>query len=110
MPNTLLEDLVDELAGDAAQLSNAMALLFALGGTALANIESESISLNPYTNAVCFDWLVGGEWSSLEVEIYADHFETYLSRDRELRIKHWPSDPKPQAIDRVIKELLAGTV
>ncbi|MXO49684.1 hypothetical protein GRI69_15650 [Erythrobacter vulgaris] len=90
MPDRLLELRVEELASDAAQRGNAIALLSALGGTALAKIESEDISLNPYTNAICFDWLVNGEWDSLEVEIYSDHFETYLSRDQELRINHWP--------------------
>lgn len=109
MPKELLERRVEELAGDAAQRGNAIALLSALESTALGAFESEDISLNPYTKAICFDWLVSGEWDSLEVEIYSDRFETHLSRDQELRINHWPSEPKPQALEKVIGELLAGT-
>ena len=109
MPSRLIERRVKELASDVAQLNNAIALLSSLQGTALSENESDDISLNPYTKAICFDWLVNGEWESLEVEIYSDHFETYLSRDQELRINHWPSEPKPQSLDKVISELLAGT-
>ena len=109
MPSRLIEHRVEELASDAGQRENAIALLSALSGTVLAEIQSDDISLNPYTNAICFDWLVSGEWEDLEVEIYSDHFETYLSRDQELRINHWPSEPKPQALEKVIAELMAGT-
>ena len=108
MPKGMLERRVEELADDAAELSNAIALLAALQGSALGEIESEDISLNPYTSAICFDWLVSGEWDSLQVEIYSDHFETYLSRNKELRINHWPSEPKAPALDKVMEELLAG--
>ena len=104
----LLERRVDELACDTTQRRNAMALLSAIEGTVLGAIESEDISLNPYTNAICFDWLVNGEWNSLEVEVYPDRFETYLSRDQELRINHWPCEPKSGALGKVIGELLAG--
>lgn len=109
MRKALLERRVEELASDAAQRDNAIALLSALDGTALAAIESDDISLNPYTNAVCFDWLVSGGWDSLQVEIYSDHFETYLSRDQELRINHWACEPRLPALENVIGELLAGT-
>jgi hypothetical protein len=109
MTKALLERRVEELASDAPQRDNAIALLAALDGTALAAIESEDISLNPYTNAVCFDWIVSGEWDSLQVEIYSDHFETYLSRDQELRINHWACEPRFPALENVIGELLAGT-
>jgi len=109
MPKELLERRVEELAGDAAQRGNAIALLSVLEGTALGAIESEDISLNPYTKAICFDWLASGEWDSLEVEIYSDRFETYLSRDQELRINHWPSEPRAAALEKVIGELLAGS-
>ena len=109
MPKELLERRVEELAGDAAQRSNAIALLLALEGTALGAIECKDISLNPYTKAICFDWLVSGEWESLEVEIYSDRFETYLSRDQELRINHWPSEPKSTALESVVGELLTGS-
>ncbi|MAH15537.1 MAG: hypothetical protein CMN65_07355 [Sphingomonadaceae bacterium] len=104
MSKELLEDRVEELAGDAAQHGNAIALISALEGTALGAIESEDISLNRYTKAICFDWLGRGEWDSLEVEIYSNHFETYLSRDQELRINHWRSE----ALRDVVAELLAG--
>lgn len=109
MPKDSLELRVEKLAGDAAQRGNAIALLSALEGTLLGGIESEDISLNPYTKAICFDWLVSGIWDSLEVEIYSDRFETYLSRDQELRINHWPSEPKSTALERVIGELLTGS-
>jgi hypothetical protein len=109
MPKGLLERRVEELASDAPQRDNAIALLSALDGTALAVMHSEDISLNPYTNAVCIDWLVSGEWDSLQVEIYSDHFETYLSRDKELRINHWACEPRLPALENVIGELLAGT-
>ncbi|MFB0613627.1 hypothetical protein [Aurantiacibacter poecillastricola] len=109
MPKELLERRVEELAGDAAQRGNAIALLSTLEGTALGTIESEDISLNPYTKAICIDWLVSGEWDSLEVEIYSDRFETYLSRDQELRINHWPSEPQSAALESVIDELLMGS-
>ncbi|MBX7541011.1 hypothetical protein [Qipengyuania sphaerica] len=108
MSKGLLERRVEDLASDAAQRSNAISLLAALEGTVLGAIESEDISLNRFTNAICFDWLVSGEWDSLQVEIYSDHFETYLSRDQELRINHWPSEPKSLALDKVMGELLAG--
>ena len=108
MPSSSIERKVEELASDLAQRENAIALASALSGTALAEIHSDDISLNPYTSAICFNWLVSGEWENLEVEIYSDHFETYLSRDQELRINHWPSDPKPQALEKVVRELIAG--
>lgn len=104
----MLERRVEELAGDAAQRSNAIALLAALEGTVLEDIQSRDISLNHFTSAICFDWLVRGEWDSLQVEVYSDHFETYLSRDQELRINHWPSEPKLPALDKVMGELLTG--
>ena len=104
----LLERRVEELAGDAAQRDNAIALLSALDGTALNEIESEGIWLNPYTDAICFGCLVSGEWDSFQVEIYSDHFETYLSRDQELRINHWACEPRLPALENVIGELLAG--
>lgn len=108
MPKELLMRRVEEIAADAAQRGNAIALLSALDRTALASIESEDISLNPFTDAICIDWLASGEWDSLEVEIYSDRFETYLSRDQELRIKHWPSEPMSPALENVVAELLDG--
>lgn len=104
MPAELLIRRIEELAEDAGQRANAVALLSALEGSVLGGIHQEDISLNPFTNAVCFDWQAGREWDDVEVEVYPGHFETYLSRDQELRINHWRSD----ALKDVVAELLAG--
>jgi hypothetical protein len=104
----LLKRRIETLSGDFTQRDNAIALLLALEGTVLAEIDPLDIELNPYTSAVCFYWLAGGEWDDVTVEVYPDQFETYLSRDRELRINHWPTEPKSSAIRNVIGELLAG--
>ena len=104
MPTELLTRRIEELAVDAGQRVNAVALLSAFEGTALDGIDHEDISLNSFTSAICFDWQVGREWDDVQVEIYPDHFETYLSRDQELRINHWRSE----ALTDVVVELLAG--
>jgi hypothetical protein len=108
MPSELLTSRVEELAWDAGQQTNAVALLSALEGTVLDGIDHEDISLNPFTNAICFDWQAGREWDDVEVEVYPDRFETYLSRDQELRIKHWPNDLLSEGLKDVVEELLAG--
>ncbi|MEO8618262.1 MAG: hypothetical protein ABI412_02750 [Sphingomicrobium sp.] len=108
MSEELLKRRIEELANDAEQRDNAVALLSALDGTALAELDIEDISVNSYTNAICIDWLASGEWDSIEVQIYPDHFETYLSRNLELRINHWPSEGQSTALEKVVEELLAG--
>ncbi|MET1754967.1 hypothetical protein ABVV53_05770 [Novosphingobium sp. RD2P27] len=104
MPAELLIRRIEELTKDARQRANAVALLSAVEGSALDGIDHEDISLNPFTNAICLDWLAGREWDEVQVEIYPNHFETYLSRDQELRINHWRSE----ALKDVVAELLAG--
>ena len=99
---------IHELAGDGAQHGNAVALLVALKGTVLSEIDPEDIEINQFTNAICFYWKAHGAWIDVSLEVYADRFETYLSRDRELRINHWPNEPQPSAIENVVEELLAG--
>ncbi len=44
------------------------------------------------------------------MEINSDHFETYLSHDKELRINYGACEPRLPALEGVIGELLAGTV
>ena len=109
MTKGMLERRVVELTGDAALRSNALALISALEGTGFEASKCEDISLNPYTKAICCDWQLSGEWDSVEVQIYADRFETYLSRDRELRINHWPCEAQSVALEKVLGELLAGS-
>lgn len=104
MPAELLTRRIEELAKDPGQRANAVALLSAIERSALDGIGHEDISLNSFTNAICFDWLAGREWDDVQVEIYPDRFETYLSRDQELRINHWRSE----ALKDVVAELLAG--
>lgn len=108
MPAESLTRRIEELARDARQRANADALLSALEGCVLDGIDHEDITLNPFTNAICFYWQAGREWDDVEVEVYPDHFETYLSRDQELRIKHWPNDLRSEALKDVVAELLAG--
>ena len=110
MAEEMLKRRIEKLAGDCAQCANAVALLLALEETVLAGIDPEDIEVNQFTNAICFYWQASGEWDDITVEVYSDGFETYLSRDRELRIKHWANEPKPAAIKNVIEELLAGMV
>ena len=102
MPSELLTSRIEELAQDAGQRTNAIALLSALEGTVLDEVNYEDISLNRFTDAICFDWQARREWDDITVEVYPDHFETYLSRDKELRINHW------KALKDVVAELLAG--
>lgn len=99
---------IEELASDGLQRDNAVALLLAIRGTVLAVIDQEDIEINQFTNAIRFYWKADSEWIDVWVEVYPDQFETYLSRDRELRIKHWPNQPQPAAIKNVVDELLAG--
>lgn len=108
MLSELLTSRIEELARNAGQQTNAVAFLSALEGSVLDGIDHEDISLNPFTSAICFDWQGGREWDDIEVEVYPDHFETYLSRDQELRIKHWPNDLRSEALKDVVEELLAG--
>ena len=104
----MLKRRIEELAGDCAQRDNAITLLVALEGTVLAGVDHEDIELNRFTNAICIYWNASGEWDNVFVEVYRDGFETYLSRDREVRIKHWPKEPKSAVIKNVVRELLAG--
>jgi hypothetical protein len=108
MPLEVLTNRIEELVWDAEQRANAVALLSALKGTALDEITQAEISLNSFTGAICLDWQTGGKWDDVEVKVYPDHFETYLSRNQELRIKHWPNDLRPDALKDVVYELLAG--
>ncbi len=108
----MLEDVlkghIEELARDCAQRDNAINLLMALEGTVLAGVDHEDIELNRFTNAICINWNASGEWDNVFIEVYRDGFETCLSRDRELRIKHWPKEPKSAVIKIVVRELVAG--
>lgn len=108
MTSELLKSRVESLTQNACQRANAVALLSAIEGSALGRMSDEDISRNTFTNAICFDWRAGREWDDVEVEVYSDHFETYLSRDKELRIKHWPNDLRSEALREVVAELLAG--
>ena len=99
---------IEQLASSSRQGDNARALLSALEGSALGTIGAEDISLHPYTQAISFYWVAGGEWDDIQVDVFEDHFESYLSRDGELRIKHWPSDVSPDALSALVGELWAG--
>ena len=108
MKEELLKVRIEELAGDRAQRDNALALIAAFRGTVLAEIDRGDIEINGFTNALCFYWKAEGEWEDVSVEISADQFETYLSRDQEVRINHWPVRPDAFALKSVVDELLAG--
>lgn len=108
MPTETALHQIEQLACSSRQGDNARALLFSLEGSALGAIGAEDISLHPYTQSISFYWVVGGEWDEIQVDVFEDHFESYLSRDGEIRIKHWPSDVPPDALSELVVELWAG--